>query len=128
MDNIEKILWGTSAITLLQIMTGFYLSQISDPINSPVLVFHVLTAILLLVTGVASFLVVKGILRLRNLASVNIFLIIITIITGSGFIIFKSSDLYGEFMPYIQMLLSIGIISNYAVMLGIKRTLNMIRQ
>ncbi|MCL4453240.1 trehalose synthase [Ferroplasma sp.] len=127
MDKTEKILWATSGVTLLQIMTGFYLSQISDAISSPVLIFHVFTAIILLVMAVASFLIVKSVVRLQHLAIVNTVLIIITIITGSGFIIFKSSGLYGEFMPYIQMLLSIGIISNYAVMLGIKRTLDMVQ-
>ena len=125
MNNIEKILWATSGITLLQIMTGFYLSQIYDAINSPVLVFHIFTGILLLIMAAASYLMVKNISRLKHLATVNTILIITTILTGTGFIIFKSSNFYGEFMPYIQMLLSIGIISNYAVMLGIKRTLDL---
>ncbi len=125
MNNIEKILWATSGITLLQIMTGFYLSQIYDAINSPVLVFHIFTGILLLIMAAVSYLMVKNISRLKHLATVNTILIIITILTGTGFIIFKSSNFYVEFMPYIQMLLSIGIISNYAVMLGIKRTLDL---
>ncbi len=125
MNNIEKILWATSGITLLQIMTGFYLSQIYDAINSPVLVFHIFTGILLLIMAAVSYLMVKNISRLKHLATVNTILIITTILTGTGFIIFKSSNFYGEFMPYIQMLLSIGIISNYAVMLGIKRTLDL---
>ncbi len=122
---MEKILWATSGITLLQIMTGFYLSQIYDAINSPVLVFHIFTGILLLIMAAVSYLMVKSIPRLKHLATVNTVLIIITILTGTGFIIFKSSNFYGEFMPYIQLLLSIGIISNYAVMLGIKRTLDL---
>jgi hypothetical protein len=125
LNKTEKILWATSGITLLQIMTGFYLSQVYDAINSPILIFHVFTGILLLVMAATSFSAVKDILRLRHLAAVNTILVIITIITGSGFIIFKSSYAYSEFMPYIQMLLSIGIISNYAVMLGIKRTLDL---
>ncbi len=122
---MEKILWATSGITLWQIMTGFYLSRISDAINSPVLVIHIFTGLLLLIMAAVSYLMVTNISRLKHLATVNTILIIITILTGTGFIIFKSSNFYSEFMPYIQMLLSIGIISNYAVMLGIKRTLDL---
>lgn len=125
MDTIEELLWGTSGITLLQIMTGFYLSQINDAIGSTVLIFHIFTGTLLLIMALFSFVAVKNISRLKHLATVNTILITISIITGTGFIIFSSSNVYSEFMPYIQMLLSIGIISNYAVMLGIKRTLDL---
>ena len=124
---MERFLWATSGITFLQIMTGFYLSQIMDAINSIVLIFHIITGILLLIIAVASIMVVADVARLKHLAIVNAILIVITIITGTGFIIFRSSTFYGQFMPYVQMILSIGIISNYAVMLGIKRTLNLSR-
>jgi CHASE2 domain-containing sensor protein len=105
-------------------MTGFYLSQISNAITSPVLIFHIFTGILLLIMAVVVIQIAAGISRLKHLAIVNAMLVIITIITGAGFIIFRYSNSYNEFIPYIEMLLSIGIISNYAVMLGIKRTLD----
>ena len=127
MNNVEKFLWAISGITFLQIMTGFYLSQISNAISSIILIFHIITGILLLIMAVASITVVSHISRLKHLAMVNTTLIMITLITGTGFIIFKSSTFYGQFMPYVQMILSIGIISNYAVMLGIKRTLDLSR-
>lgn len=106
-------------------MTGFYLSQISNAISSIILIFHIITGILLLIVAVASITVVSHISRLKHLAMVNTILIVITLITGTGFILFRYSNFYDQYMPYVQMALSIGIISNYAVMLGIKRTLDL---
>ncbi len=125
MNDVEKFLWAISGITFLQIMTGFYLSQISNAISSIILIFHIITGILLLIVAVASITVVSHISRLKHLAMVNTILIVITLITGTGFIIFRYSNFYDQYMPYVQMALSIGIISNYAVMLGIKRTLDL---
>lgn len=72
------------------------------------------------------FIYTKGEIRLKHLAMVNSSLIVIAILIGIGFIVFKSSTLYSTYMPYLEMAIGIGIISNYAVMLGIKRTLGII--
>jgi len=123
MDGLEKLLWSVSGLTVLQMTLGFYLSQISNPLNSRMLYVHIITGTLLFILALI-LIKPSGInKRLRNLSVVNSGLIVLTGIIGSGFIIFKSSAFYSIYMPYIHFLLAIGIISNYAVMLGIKRTL-----
>ena len=124
MDKIERVLWATSGITLVQIMVGFYLSQIANPVHSEILILHVSLGILLFIMSILSYMYTKNIIRLAHLAIVNILLIVITGIIGSGFIILKTNSLYSTYIPYLHMLLAIGIISNYAVMLGIKRTID----
>ncbi len=124
MDKIERVLWATSGITLLQIMVGFYLSQIENPVDSNILILHISLGVLLFILSVFSYMYTKNIIRLAHLAIVNILLIVITGIIGSGFIILKTNSLYSTYIPYLHMLLAIGIISNYAVMLGIKRTID----
>ncbi|MEM0133180.1 MAG: trehalose synthase [Acidiplasma sp.] len=123
MDGLEKLLWSVSGLTVLQMTLGFYLSQISNPLNSRMLYVHIITGTLLFILALI-LIKPSGInKRLRNLSVVNSGLIVLTGIIGSGFIIFKSSAFYSTYMPYLHFLLAIGIISNYAVMLGIKRTL-----
>ncbi|MGE9810811.1 trehalose synthase [Ferroplasma acidiphilum] len=124
MDKIERVLWATSGITLLQIMVGFYLSQIENPVDSNILILHISLGVLLFIMSILSYMYTKNIIRLAHLAIVNILLIVITGIIGSGFIILKTNSLYSTYIPYLHMLLAIGIISNYAVMLGIKRTID----
>ena len=124
MDKIERVLWATSGITLIQIMVGFYLSQIANPANSEILILHISLGVLLFIMSILSYMYTKNITRLAHLAIVNILLIVITGIIGSGFIILKTNSFYSTYIPYLHMLLAIGIISNYAVMLGIKRTIN----
>jgi len=123
-DKVERVLWATSVIVLFQIMVGFYLSQIANPINSEILILHISLGILVFVMSILSYVYTKNIIRLAHLAIVNILLIVITGMIGSGFIIFKTNRFYSTYIPYLHMLLAIGIISNYAVMLGIKRTLD----
>ncbi|KPV47063.1 trehalose synthase [Acidiplasma aeolicum] len=123
MDGLEKLLWSVSGLTVLQMTLGFYLSQISNPLNSRMLYVHIITGTLLFILALI-LIKPSGInKRLRNLSVVNSGLIVLTGIIGSGFIIFKNSTFYSTYMPYPHFLLAIGIISNYAVMLGIKRTL-----
>ncbi|WMT55576.1 MULTISPECIES: trehalose synthase [unclassified Acidiplasma] len=123
MDGLEKLLWSVSGLTVLQMTLGFYLSQISNPLNSRMLYVHIITGTLLFILALI-LIKPSGInKRLRNLSVVNSGLIVLTGIIGSGFIIFKNSTFYSIYMPYLHFLLAIGIISNYAVMLGIKRTL-----
>jgi len=105
-------------------MIGFYLSQIENPVNSKVLFLHISMGIILFIMSILSYFYTKSIIRLAHLALVNIFLIVITGIIGSGFIIFKANNFYSTYIPYLHMLLAIGIISNYAVMLGVKRTIS----
>ncbi|NOL60996.1 trehalose synthase [Ferroplasma acidiphilum] len=105
-------------------MVGFYLSQIENPVDSNILILHISLGVLLFIMSILSYMYTKNIIRLAHLAIVNILLIVITGIIGSGFIILKTNSLYSTYIPYLHMLLAIGIISNYAVMLGIKRTID----
>jgi len=105
-------------------MVGFFLSQIANPVNSEILILHISLGILVFIMSILSYVYTKNVIRLAHLAIVNILLIVITGMIGSGFIIFKTNSFYSTYIPYLHMLLAIGIISNYAVMLGIKRTLD----
>ena len=125
MDRIEKILWISSGVTFIQIMIGFYLSQTEKPINSVALLIHISLGILLFILAIASYTYTKEIKRLRTLATVNTSLIAITGLIGMGFISLRASIPYTTYVPYLHLALAIGIISNYAVMLGIKRTLDL---
>ncbi|WP_337861106.1 trehalose synthase, partial [Ferroplasma sp.] len=122
------ILWTTSAFAFIQIMGGFYLSQIENPLTSYVLILHIFTGIILFGMAIITFIYTKGVRRLKHLATVNASLIVITALLGFGFIVFKSSIIYSTYIPYLEMALAIGIISNYAVMLGIKRTLDLVNK
>ena len=147
MDRTEKILWATSGVAFIQIMIGFYLSQIEKPMDSVALLIHISLGILLFILAIASYTYTKEIKRLRTLAAVNTSLIAITGLIGMGFISLRASTLYTTYAcksinpiihitgrastlyttyaPYLHLALAIGIISNYAVMLGIKRTLDL---
>ena len=125
MDRTEKILWITSGVAFIQIMIGFYLSQTEKPINSVALFIHISLGLLLFILAVASYIYTKEIKRLRNLAVVNTSLIAITGLIGIDFISLRTSIIYTTYAPYLHLALAIGIISNYAVMLGIKRTLDL---
>ena len=109
----------------MQIMIGFYLSQIEKPIDSVAILIHISLGILLFILAIASYTYTKEIKRLRTLAAVNTSLIAITGLIGMGFISLRASTLYTTYAPYLHLALAIGIISNYAVMLGIKRTLDL---
>jgi ABC-type iron transport system FetAB permease component len=125
LDRTEKILWATSGVAFMQIMIGFYLSQIEKPIDSVAILIHISLGILLFILAIASYTYTKEIKRLRTLAAVNTSLIAITGLIGMGFISLRASTLYTTYAPYLHLALAIGIISNYAVMLGIKRTLDL---
>lgn len=125
MDRTEKILWATSGVAFIQIMIGFYLSQIEKPIDSVAILIHISLGILLFILAIASYTYTKEIKRLKTLAAVNTSLIAITGLIGMGFISLRASTLYTTYAPYLHLALAIGIISNYAVMLGIKRTLDL---
>lgn len=125
MDRTEKILWATSGVAFIQIMIGFYLSQIEKPMDSVALLIHISLGILLFILAIASYTYTKEIKRLKTLAAVNTSLIAITGLIGMGFISLRASTLYTTYAPYLHLALAIGIISNYAVMLGIKRTLDL---
>jgi ABC-type iron transport system FetAB permease component len=125
LDRTEKILWATSGVAFIQIMIGFYLSQIEKPMDSVALLIHISLGILLFILAIASYTYTKEIKRLKTLAAVNTSLIAITGLIGMGFISLRASTLYTTYAPYLHLALAIGIISNYAVMLGIKRTLDL---
>ncbi|SMD31450.1 hypothetical protein SAMN02745355_1391 [Picrophilus oshimae DSM 9789] len=121
MDKYEKVLWLISFLIVFQMMTGFYLSQVRIPLKY-FLYIHIFTGILIFLISIV-LIKISGNTRLKRLSYVNMFLILFTGVIGLGFILLKLR-FYDIYMPYIHFLIAIGIISNYAVMLGISRTLN----
>ncbi len=88
-----------------------------------VLYFHAITGVLIFILSIILMAISNFNNRLKRLALVNMFLILFTGIIGIGFLLIKF-NFYSIYAPYIHYLLAIGILSNYAVMLGIFRTLN----
>jgi asparagine N-glycosylation enzyme membrane subunit Stt3 len=115
---MEKIswLWIGSGLAFIQIVIGFALSQ-GLPYRTAITGLHSAVALFLLLATLIARQQFKGRSFFRRLLTTNLWLIIANGVIGGVFLI-NPPYFYILLFPYIHLVLGLGVLSNYAVLIG----------